>query len=97
MNFILFLQILNSFDDEGFLLSDVMAFSPLWSMIHEDHGGILSNAEVENHFLSVKRNTKTGSGPFIAAFIVDRFKTVKRRTIRIVTHSYLMRIHYKHI
>ena len=67
-------------------MNDVMAFAPFWGIVHETHGGVISNAEVENHFLSVKRNTKTGARPLMATFVAERYKCVKLRVARIVMH-----------
>ena len=65
-------------------MTDVMGIAPLWCSIHEAHGGVLSNSEIENHFLSVKRSQMTGSRPAMAAFIAERFKAIKLRSARIV-------------
>ena len=78
------IQIVNSLKEDGYLVEDVMSWAPLWCIIHQTHGGVLSNSEIENHFLSVKRNSKTGSRPLMAAFVLDRYKCVKRRVARIV-------------
>lgn len=88
------MQFFNDAGEDGFILTDVMNLAPLWCIIHPSHGGVKSNAEVENHFLSVKRSTKTGSRPLLAAFIAERYKSVKSRIARIVMISFVALIHF---
>ena len=63
-----------------------MALSPLWSCL--TFGSPLSNAEVENHFLSVKRGQATGTRPLMASFIAKHYKKMKCRLTRLVRENF---------
>ena len=60
-----------------------MAFSPLWSCA--TYPETLANAEIENHFLSVKRANKTGTRPQLANFIAGNYKILKTRINKLVS------------
>ena len=70
--------------DPGYVINDVMAFAPFWCVVPQVSNDTYTNAEVENHFSSVKRNLKSGSRLPIAAFVQGRYTSVKRRLARIV-------------
>ena len=74
----------------GYLIQDVMAFCPFWSSAVLPQAGRLSNAEVENHFLSVIRSRLTGSRLPVAEFVRDHYKLMKQRMKRIVSTEYLI-------
>ena len=66
------------------LVNDIMALAPLWSAGTLKSGKRHSNAEVENHFRSMKKSKAFGHRLTYASFLSMRYTQTKQRLARLV-------------